>query len=150
MLVVELKMIMMLLSELVDTCQVLVVHSHLDALEYLLSCFCECQLSVGSDVGQAPGFIAQSMQSVFKAVLVLENRNKHPYIERITHLKVEDEGVITCWDVRAHEECITSTWCAWALRSFEQCGDKIPHHIINLPPRQIYFLFLDITCKSNM
>lgn len=31
----RLEMIMMLLSELVDTCQVLVAHSYLDALEYL-------------------------------------------------------------------------------------------------------------------
>lgn len=52
-------MIMMLLSELVDTCQVLVVHSYLDALEYLVNCFCECQLNVGADICQVPGFITE-------------------------------------------------------------------------------------------
>lgn len=35
----------------------LVVHSYLDALEYLVNCFCECQLNVGADICQAPGFI---------------------------------------------------------------------------------------------
>ena len=41
-------------------CQVLVVHSHLSALEYLVNCFCECQLKVGADICQVPGFITKS------------------------------------------------------------------------------------------
>lgn len=53
-------MIMMLLPELVDTCQVLVVQSYLDALGYLVSCFPKCQLNVGADMCQVPGFITKS------------------------------------------------------------------------------------------
>lgn len=53
-------MIIMLLSELVDTCQVLVVHSNLDDLGYLVNCFCECQFSVGADICQVPGHITRS------------------------------------------------------------------------------------------
>lgn len=59
-------MIMMLLSELVDTCQVLVVCSYLDALEYLVNCFCECQLNVGqTDVkclGLSPNLSRMSLR----------------------------------------------------------------------------------------
>lgn len=65
---------MMLLSELVDTCQVLVVHSQLDALGYLVNCFSGYQLNVGADMCQVPGFITRSKQNVFKAV------HKVPYV----------------------------------------------------------------------
>lgn len=61
-------MIMVLLSELVDACQVLMVHSYLDALEYVVNCFCECRLPVGTDICQVPGFIIESSRVVFKAV----------------------------------------------------------------------------------
>lgn len=41
-------------------CQLLVVHSYLRALEYLVNCFCECPLKVGADICQVPGFITKS------------------------------------------------------------------------------------------
>lgn len=80
--------------------------------------------------------------------LVLQNRN-------VLTLKASQicggrwAGELDCCDVCILGKCITSALVVPEVEILQQLSDKILLHIVNLLPRQIYYVLADFTHKSN-